>query len=121
VRVERVYEVSSSTRRLSGWPGGKGVSFTVRADLVKHVTFAPMCARCALAGVEALEQEGQGGRLIPVLGNSFIQPGHAAHYPLEELDDEEDEQELLLLLLLLLLRRKEGEQLLLLKLQNGKL
>jgi hypothetical protein len=56
-----------------------------------------------------------------VLGNSFLQPGHAAHYPLEELDDEEDEEELLLLLLLLLLRRKEGEQLLLLKLQNGKL
>ena len=59
--MERVYEVSSSIRRLSGWPGGKGVSITVWADLVKHVTFAPMCAQCVLAGVEALEQEGQGG------------------------------------------------------------
>ena len=58
--MERVYEVSSSTRRLSGCPGGKGVSITVQADLVKHVPFAPMCARCVLAGEEALEQEGQG-------------------------------------------------------------
>ena len=58
--MERVYEVSSSTRRLSGCPGGKGVSMTVQADLVKHVIFAPMCARYVMAGVEALEHRGQG-------------------------------------------------------------
>ena len=37
--MERVYEVSSSTRRLSGCPGGKGVSMTVRAGAIKHVAF----------------------------------------------------------------------------------
>ena len=72
--MERVYEVSSSTRRLSGCPGGKGVSMTVQADLVKHVIFAPMCARYVMAGVEALEHQGQGGRLVPVLDNSFLEP-----------------------------------------------
>jgi len=39
VRVERVYEVSSSTRRLSGCPGGKGMSMTVQAGAIKHVAF----------------------------------------------------------------------------------
>ena len=33
---------------------------TVQADLVKHVIFAPMCARYVMAGVEALEHRGQG-------------------------------------------------------------
>ena len=72
--MERVYGVSSSIRRLSGCLGGKGVSITVRADLVKHVTLAPMCARCVLAGEEALEQEGQGSDSSLCLTISSSQP-----------------------------------------------
>jgi len=32
---------------------GKGVFLTMQAGAMKHVAFAPMCARYVLAGVEA--------------------------------------------------------------------